>query len=238
MIGIIGAMQVEVEQLLAQMKETNKRTVSGVCYHQGLMAGVPCVVAQCGIGKVAAAVCAQTMLLLYKPQVVLCEGVAGGIGKDIRIGDVVIAAALVQHDMDTSAVGDPVGFISGLNQIQMKTSEPVSNVLVDCANKVYHGGVHRGVIATGDQFIADKERLCTLAKQFNAVACEMEGGAIAQVCCMAKVPFGVLRSISDNADDDAKIAYETFAASAAHKNTALLAAALPILNERVSQVAD
>ncbi|MCH3971175.1 MAG: 5'-methylthioadenosine/adenosylhomocysteine nucleosidase [Oscillospiraceae bacterium] len=231
MIGIIGAMQVEIEQLLPKMKGITSHKISGVVYHHGRLAGVECVLAQCGIGKVAAAVCAQTMFLRYHPQAVLCEGVAGGIGKSIRIGDQVVASALVQHDMDTSAVGDPVGYISGLGQIEMNTSKEISDLLCRCAEKAHPGHVHRGVIATGDQFIADPARLKQLSQKFGAVSCEMEGGAIAQVCCMAGIPFAVLRSISDNADDDAKVAYTSFVKVAAHQNTEVLLAALPGLAE-------
>lgn len=229
MIGIIGAMAVEVEQLLKNMDENSEQTISGVCFHEGKMAGVPCVVAQCGIGKVAAAVCTQTMILRYHPQIILCEGVAGGIGKNIQIGDLVIATALVQHDMDTSALGDPVGYISALQTVQMPVPEKTVRFLAECAQRVYKGHVHTGVIATGDQFVADNKKLHQLENQYGAVACEMEGGSIAQVCCMAGVNYAVLRSISDNGDQDAAVDFPTFAAESAHKNTALLLAAIPKL---------
>lgn len=236
MIGIIGAMEVEVEQLLENMQETGSKAVSGICFHEGVMAGVKCVVAQCGIGKVAAAVCAQTMILLYHPQAVLCEGVAGGIGKDVHIGDLVVATSLVQHDMDSSALGDPVGFISALKEVHLPVPEKTVELLADCAQDVYDGHVCKGVIATGDQFIADNSKMNQLAKDFGAVACEMEGGSIAQVCCMAGINYAVLRSISDNGDDGAAVDFPTFAAESAHKNTALLLAAVPKLAKQLENV--
>ncbi|MBE6723520.1 MAG: 5'-methylthioadenosine/adenosylhomocysteine nucleosidase [Ruminococcaceae bacterium] len=235
MIGIIGAMEVEVEQLLGNMQETGSKAVSGVCFHEGTMAGVQCVVAQCGIGKVAAAVCTQTMILLYHPQVILCEGVAGGIGKDVHIGDLVVATSLVQHDMDSSALGDPVGFISALQKVQMPVPSQTVALIADCAQDVYEGHVCKGVIATGDQFIANNDKLHQLAADFGAVACEMEGGSIAQVCCMAGVDYAVLRSISDNGDNDAAVDFPTFAAESAHKNTALLLAVLPKLAQQLEK---
>ncbi|WOC31772.1 MULTISPECIES: 5'-methylthioadenosine/adenosylhomocysteine nucleosidase [Caproicibacterium] len=236
MIGIIGAMEVEVEQLLEHMQQTGSKTMSGICFHEGIMAGVECVVAQCGIGKVAAAVCTQTMIFLYQPQAVLFEGVAGGIGKDVHIGDLVVATSLVQHDMDTSALGDPVGYISALKEIFLPVPEKTVNLLADCAEAVYQGHVCKGVIATGDQFIADNAKMHQLAEDFGAVACEMEGGSMAQVCCMAGVNYAVLRSISDNGDDGAAVDFPTFAEESAHKNTALLLAALPKLAKQMENV--
>ena len=233
MIGIIGAMEVEVEQLLQEMEQTDTKTVSGICFHEGKMAGAGCVVAQCGIGKVAAAVCTQTMIMLYHPQVILCEGVAGGIGKDVHIGDLVVASSLVQHDMDSSALGDPVGFISALQMVQMPVPKHIAALIVQCAQKVYEGHVHQGVIATGDQFVADNDKLHELAHDFGAIACEMEGGSIAQVCCMAGIDYAVLRSISDNGDHDASVDFPTFAAESAHKNTALLLEVVPKLAEKL-----
>lgn len=123
MTGIIGAMSSEVEKLLEQMEEDKTEKISGITYHSGMLAGRQCVVAQCGIGKVAAAVCAQTMFLRYAPSELINVGVAGGIGSGVHIGDVVISSGLVQHDMDTTALGDKKGFISGLNLVVIPASK-------------------------------------------------------------------------------------------------------------------
>ena len=139
MIGIIGAMQVEVEDLFEKMQDCKTETISGTTFYCGQLSGVPCVVAQSGIGKVAAAVCAQTMILRYAPDVILCEGVAGGIGPNVHIGDLVIATALVQHDMDTSALGDPVGYISGLGMVQIPVPQALANAIATFARDVYDG---------------------------------------------------------------------------------------------------
>lgn len=229
MIGIIGAMQVEVEDLLAEMQDSRDETVSGIDFYSGTLSGVPCVVAQSGIGKVAAAVCAQTMLLRYQPKVLLCEGVAGGIGSEVHIGDLVVATALVQHDMDTTALGDPAGYISGLGKVELPVPAALVRCIAACAREFYDGHVCQGIIATGDQFIADNQKMHSIAGAFGAIACEMEGGAIAQACCMAGVAYAVLRTISDNGDDDASVDFPTFAAETAHKNTALLLKLLPQL---------
>lgn len=232
MIGIIGAMEVEVQDLLGLMPERKTETVSGIDYHRGTAAGADCVVARCGIGKVAAAVCAQTMILRYRPSALLNIGVAGGTGAGVRIGDVVISSALVQHDMDTTALGDAKGFLSGPNIIRI----PASPVLVDLAaseaGSVFPPEkIHTGVIATGDQFICDSERLGRIADEFGASACEMEGGSIAQVCYLNGVDFVVIRAISDNANERAATDFTTFASRSARELTELLKNLLPKIRE-------
>lgn len=223
MVGIIGAMAVEVEDLLALMEEEASETISGTVYHSGRIAGTDCVVAQCGIGKVAAAVCAQTMILKYRPASVVNVGVAGGIGKDIHIGDVVVSRGLVQHDMDTSALGDPKGFLSGPNLVEIPASGPLAETAVTCAGEIVgKERVHLGVIATGDQFIGDAGRLEEIARDFGACACEMEGGSIAQVCFLNRVPFVVIRAVSDNANEEAAVDFGAFAADSAKKSAALV----------------
>lgn len=229
MIGIIGAMAVEVENIIKEMPEARRESVSGITYYLGKIDGADCVVAQCGVGKVAAAVCAQTMILQYKPDVLINVGVAGGIGTNIHIGDIVISSGLVQHDMDTSALGDPKGLISGLNIVTIPACEDIVGKVAKTAKEIYENGVHVGVIATGDQFICDAERLGRLAQEFGAFACEMEGGSIAQVCYMNQVDFVVIRAISDNANEEASVDFGTFATESAHKTAELITRLVPVL---------
>ena len=230
MIGIIGAMAVEVEEILEQMEQEKAETFSGITYHTGRISGRECVVAQCGVGKVAAAVCAQTMILRYSPSALINVGVAGGIGKEIHIGDIVVSSTLVQHDMDTSALGDPKGYISGLGIVELPADAPLAAAVREAALSVYpEEKIHTGIIASGDQFISGAEKLNTIAEEFGASACEMEGGSIAQVCTMNKTGFVVIRSISDNANDSAAVDFTQFAAESAHLLTRLICAALPKL---------
>lgn len=230
MIGIIGAMAVEVENLVHEMEAAQTEQISGILYYSGKIAGVDCVVAQCGVGKVAAAVCAQTMILKYQPSALVNVGVAGGIGQDIHIGDIVISRGLVQHDMDTSALGDKKGMISGLNLVEIPACAKTVDLVAQTAKGIYGNGVHVGVIATGDQFISDGETMRKLATEFHASACEMEGGSIAQVCYMNQVDFVVIRAISDNADQDASVDFVTFARESAHKSAELIVRLLPALS--------
>lgn len=229
MIGIIGAMPVEVDKLIEAMEETSRETVSMVQFHQGVLAGVPVVVACCGAGKVCSAVCAQTMILKYAPRLIINLGVAGGIGPQVKIGDLVVATAVLQHDFDTSDLGEEKFLLPLLNKTSLEADERVSGLLVECAREVYPGGVHRGVVATGDQFIGSPERLRLISRETGALACEMEGGSIGHACALAGVPFAVVRAISDNADAHAVIDFPQFARESAQKSMTFLMKALPRL---------
>ena len=228
MVGIIGAMDMEVKDLLVHMEGKNEEEISGIKYYTGKINGIECAAAQCGIGKVAAAMCAQTMILKYHPKAVVNVGVAGGIGKDIHIGDIVVSDCAVQHDMDTSALGDPVGMISGINIVKIPASAKLVGLAVAKAKKVYKPeNVHTGTIATGDQFIGGAEKLKKIASVFGASACEMEGGSIAQVCYINKTDFVILRAISDNADEKAGVDFNDFAEKSAKETARLIMDMLP-----------
>lgn len=228
MVGIIGAMDIEVKDLLVHMESRKEEEISGIKYYTGKINGVECTAAQCGIGKVAAAMCAQTMILRYQTKAVVNVGVAGGIGKDIHIGDIVVSDCAVQHDMDTSAIGDPVGMISGINVIKIPASKRLIELAAEKAKKIYTPQkVHIGTIATGDQFISSAEKLKNLASCFGARACEMEGGSIAQVCYINKTDFVILRAISDNADEKANTDYNSFAEKSAKETARLIMDMLP-----------
>jgi len=123
MIGIIGAMQTEVELLISKIEGAEKSTVSGIDFYSGKMENKDVVVAKCGIGKVFAALCAQTMILKYGVELIINTGVGGAISDSLEIGDIAVSSAVVQHDMDTSAIGDPVGLISGINVIEIEADQ-------------------------------------------------------------------------------------------------------------------
>lgn len=170
------------------------------------------------------------MILRYSPDAVINVGVAGGIGKGIHIGDVVISRGLVQHDMDTTALGDKKGLISGLNLVTIPAAPKLTELAASVAESVYgRQKVHIGIIATGDQFIGDAERLNRIADEFGASACEMEGGSIAQVCCLNHTDFVVIRAISDNANEHAAVDFTQFAKESAHFAAKLIAGLVPKL---------
>lgn len=222
MLGIIGAMKIEVEALKQLMNDVEVKTISGISFCCGRLCGEEVVVAVSGVGKVNAAVCTQTMILEFKVGAIINVGVAGTLTSELSICDVAVAAAVVQHDMDTSPLGDPVGFISGPDVIYINADEQISDRLYKSAQKVGIRNVKKGVIASGDQFIGGGEKKKIIVDNFNAIAAEMEGAAIGHVCMLSGVPFGVLRAISDGADDDAMMSYEEFAVKAAENSIKII----------------
>lgn len=214
MIGIIGAMPVEVDKFKSQMLGVSTETISGTEFVCGTLWGHPAVVAVSGVGKVNATICAQAMIMRYEPRFIINSGVAGGLDSELNICDTVIATSVIQHDMDTSPLGDPIGFISGIGVVDIPADTELSEKLHQAALK---NGIHSilGKIVSGDQFINSREKKDFLKKTFAASACEMESAAIGHVCFKNEVPFAILRSISDNADDSSHLSYTEFVEIAA-----------------------
>ena len=219
LIGIIGAMDIEVNALIASMKSKKEKIIGSIKFVKGKLNGKNVVVARCGIGKVFAGICAQTMILEYSPTVVINTGVAGSLERGLNVLDAAVAKDVVQHDMDTSALGDPKGLISGINVVNIKTSDKLSYALKIAALRV-GCNVKEGTIASGDKFMSNAQEKANVNKEFGAIACEMEGAAIGQVCYVNNVPFGVLRTISDG--DGAEMDYMTFAPKAAEQSINIL----------------
>lgn len=221
MTGLIGAMRVEVDALKEKMENTVCEMVSGVEFCRGTLCGREVVVAQCGVGKVFAALCAQTMILRYGVDRIINTGVAGSLSPKLGVLDVAVATAVVQHDMDTSPLGDPVGLLSGINVVEIPANEALS-ARIEAAAREMGKTVVRGVIASGDQFIANAEKKAWITGQFGAVACEMEGAAIGHVCYVNDVDFAVLRTISDNASGEADMEFPEMARRAAEQAQAII----------------
>ena len=221
MIGIIAAMNVEMDALRAQMEHTETEVISGIRFVRGELDGKEIVTAVCGIGKVFAALCAQTMILHYQPTAIINTGVAGTLTDQLDIGSVAVSSAVVQHDMDTSPLGDPIGLISGINKVEIPADKLLCGHFSACA-KVMGIRTATGVIASGDQFVASAERKAFIAGHFKAIACEMEGAAVGQVCYVNHVPFCVLRAISDSADGASHMDYPAFVQMASEQSVRLL----------------
>lgn len=224
-IGILGAMSVEIEAILAAGEITGKAEHASMTFYNVTLKGVPCVVAQCGEGKVNSAACAQVMASLYDPRLILNIGVAGGTGPDVHIGDLVIAAHCVQYDFDCTPMGSPLAGINvpgtGGDVIEMPCDPALVEKLQAAAQGLY-GSAHVGPIATGDKFVADHAFGGWLYETFGALACEMEGGSTAHICLMNHIPCAVLRAISDGANDDSVVDFPAFAKETAYKAQQLL----------------
>ena len=219
-LGIIGAMEDEVKGLVARLENHSVEEISGIKFHTGTIFGKAVVIAKCGVGKVFAAICTTAMILRYSPSAVVNTGVAGGLDKSLKCTDTVIATALAQHDMDTSPLGDPVGLISGIDKIYFDTDERLRSILASSADEL---GIRHseGLIVTGDKFVAGGEQRDRILSVFPALACEMEGGAVAHAAYVHGVPFAVIRAISDGADSESVLDYPAFLKVAVKNSEAL-----------------
>jgi adenosylhomocysteine nucleosidase len=222
MIGIIGAMPVEIGLLVDMMGQCEEETISHIQFYKGSLCGTNAVVAVSGVGKVHAAICAQTMILKYAPEVIINTGVAGSLSTGLTAGDIVVATSLVQYDIDNTVVGDPAGCIPGIGIIHIPCDENLVRRFCALAEEENDYSCQAGTIATGDQFITDEKKAKWIHHTFGALACEQEGGSIAQVCYTNKVAFCVIRAISDSADSDSHIDYFQFKQLAAKRSAGLI----------------
>ena len=211
MIGIIGAMEEEVAHLkeAMQVEETVER--AAMTFVKGKLDGKDVVVVRSGIGKVNAGICAQILADLFEVDTLINTGVAGSLDAALDIGDIVISTDAVQHDMDVSALGDPVGQIPRMDTFAFPADERLVQ-LADQANEEANPDIHTftGRVVSGDQFVSDgavKERLVT---QFQAKCTEMEGAAIAQAAYLNKISCVIIRAISDKADNSSTMDYAAF----------------------------
>ncbi len=218
-LGIIGAMQIEIENLKPSINDVTFENISGVEFMKGTIDGVNVVAAVSGIGKVFAAVCTEIMILHFGVDHVINIGVAGSLVKDLKVLDVAVADSAVQHDMNTTAIGDPQGLISGINIINFeadkKLRDAVTEVLTDKGI-----AYQTGVIASGDLFVDTDRQRNTIRQRFDAIAADMEGASIAHVCYINNVPFTLIRSISDA--DGSAMDYNTFAGKAAEQSISIV----------------
>jgi len=213
MIGIIGAMNIEVDILKSRMKDAERISASGIEFVSGELFGRAAVVAKCGIGKVNAALCTEAMIMKFSPELIINTGIAGTLTKKLSLLDVAIAKSVVQHDFDITYFGHKKGYFPDLDITEFPADPAISRAIEGIV-KGMGVGCEYGVIASGDQFICDEAIKDEIVKEFSAIACEMEGAAIGHVCHRNKVPFAVIRAISDSADG-ANMDYETFSEKAA-----------------------
>jgi len=207
-IAIMGAMAEEIEPLLSQVSDIRKTEYAANTYYEANYRGKEVVIAYSKIGKVFASLTATILIEKFGCDRLLFSGVAGAIDPDLDIGDLVIADGLCQHDLDITAFGHPHGFVPE-GDICIPTDPYLRNVAKEVASKK---GIKlkEGIIATGDQFVANIEKKNWIAKIFDAHALEMEGASVAVVCNALNIPFFILRAISDSADMDAGFDFDKF----------------------------
>lgn len=199
MIGIICALKIEVEGLQALMENPEVTEKAGLKFISGKIFDKDVALLECGVGKVNAAVGTQIMIDLFKPDVVINSGIAGSLTKDLTVGDIVISTDCVEHDINCTALEEPRGQIwfTDEKRIDIPADPDVCAKLKECCQNL-GAHVRTGRIATGDMFITYVHQRETIAYEFGALCCEMEGGAVGHVCYMNKIPFAILRSISDD----------------------------------------
>lgn len=221
MLGIIGAMDVEINSIKERITGRTVTTIAGIEFVCGFIENVTICAAQCSPGKVNAALCTQAMIDHFDIDAVINVGVGCSLNDNVIIKNVVIATDVCEYDVDITALGEPLGFINGLNTIKIKTDPTLSEKLSRAAIN-FGERIHRGTIASGDTFIASTELKHRLASQFDAICGEMEGGAVGHVCAANGVAFAVLRCISDGGDENSQLDYPTFKKIAADISTAII----------------
>jgi adenosylhomocysteine nucleosidase len=225
--GIIGAMDEEIVLFLEAMEETKKTVKAGITYYQGKLESREVVLCKSGVGKVNAGVCTQILIDRFGVDQVIFTGVAGAVHPDLEIGDIVISTTCLQHDVDATALGFQPGEIPyakiwewqadpRLIELAMKSGEAIG----DDVNIV------KGKVLSGDQFIADRDKVRRLYERFDAYCTEMEGAAAAQVCTMNDVPFVIVRSMSDKADGSADVNFAEFTKLASRRSFEIVSSML------------
>jgi len=212
-IAIMGAMPEEVAPIVAKLDDLKETVYAANTYYEGSYNGQKVVVAYSKIGKVFATLTATMLIEKFGCDRLLFSGVAGAISDDLNIGDLIIADGLCQHDLDITAFGHPFGYVP-----EGEVCIPTDITLRDIAKEVAEGKgltLKEGIIATGDQFVANSERKEWIGDTFKASALEMEGASVAVVCSALDIPFFILRAISDSADMDASFNFDEFLESSA-----------------------
>lgn len=220
-IGIIGAMEEEIENIKPYIDIISTKNIVGLDFYMGKMGGNNVVLVRSGIGKVNAAVCSQVLIDLYAVDYIINVGVAGAINKDLKIGDVVIATDTMHHDMDTTYFGDDIGIIPRMEESAFKADNELIEIALKSSSDVLeNNNVVTGRIVSGDQFLCDIEKKNKIWSHFKASCVDMESAAIGQACYLNKIPFCIIRSISDNSDEDNQ--YENFFRDSAIKASNIL----------------
>ena len=222
MLGIIGAMDQEVAEIKNQMTEVQIERAAAMDFYKGKLRGKDVVVVRSGVGKVNAAVCTQILADRYGVDAVVNTGIAGSLRNEINIGDIVLATDAVQHDMDATCFDYPAGKIPQMDVYEFKADEKLAK---ECSREVIpEVGVFEGRVLSGDQFVSSREKKEWLVETFGGYCTEMEGAAIAQAAYLNNIPFLVIRSISDKADDSADMDYKTFEMKAVEHSVKLMIA--------------
>lgn len=209
-IGIIGAMKEEIDVFCEEMVVSSKLEKASMTFYEGVLLGHNVVMVVSGIGKVNAAICTQILVERFSIDCIINIGVAGGLHKNVRPGDMVVADSLFQHDVDVTAFGYKKGQVPRMDTIAFPCDENLVQKALSACKTIDNINTFKGPIASGDQFLGDAKIMEEVHNTFGAFACEMEGASIGQVCYLNQMPCVVIRSISDNAITGDHMDYDTF----------------------------
>ena len=230
-LGIIGAVEEEVETLLGLMEEKTETLRAGSRFIDGVLEGLPVTIVECGAGKVNAALCAQILCDCFGVTQLVNTGIAGSLCAELDIGDLVVSQDTMYHDVDAVAFGYPMGKVPGMDVTAFPADETLVGYAFGAAEAVNPGHTRIGRVASGDQFVASREAKERIVELTKALCTEMEGTAIAQTAYRNGIPFVILRAISDKADDSTTMDYPTFEKLAAHRCAAVTQALARALKE-------
>ena len=216
-LGIIGAMDLEVETLLGVMENKKSIEKARSTFYEGTLEGLDVAVVQCGVGKVNAALCAQILCDCFGVTHLVNTGIAGSLCAELDIGDLVVSSDAMYHDFDCVHFGYEFGKVPGMDTIAFPADKTMMELAFAAAEAVNPGHTKIGRVASGDQFVAEKALKERIIANTQGLCTEMEGAAIAQTAYRNGVPFVILRAISDKADDSAEMDYPTFERNAAHR---------------------
>ena len=216
-LGIIGAMAVEVELLKSNMENLSVEEKAGMQFYCGELNRMKVVVVQCGVGKVNASICTQILCDCYSVTHIVNTGVAGSLRTELDIGDLVVSRDAVHHDMDVTYLGYAVGQVPGMDVLAFPADEMLIKAAQEAAEAVNPGHCALGTVASGDQFVASKDKKEQILADINASCTEMEGASIAHTAWRNQIPFVIIRAISDKADNSAQMDYPVFEEMAARR---------------------
>ena len=225
MVGIIGAMEQEVSQIVTAMTDVTAVEMAGMIFNKGKFCGKEVIVVKSGIGKVNAAICTQILATYFHVDAVINTGIAGSLKNEINIGDIVLSTDALQHDMDATNFGYDAGVIPGMKvSTFVADGNLIAKAETACKKAKLPIEVFKGRVVSGDQFICDKAIKDRIATTFHGFCTEMEGAAIAQTAYLNRIPFLIIRVISDKADDRASMDYDVFEKKAIENSVKLLTA--------------
>ena len=216
-LGIIGAMELEVETLLGTMENKKSTVKAGSTFYEGTLEGLNVAVVQCGVGKVNAALCAQILCDCFGVTHLVNTGIAGSLCAELDIGDLVVSSDAMYHDFDCVHFGYEFGKVPGMDTVAFPADKTMMELAFTAAETVNPGHTKIGRVASGDQFVAEKALKEQIVATTHGLCTEMEGAAIAQTAYRNALPFVILRAISDKADDSAEMDYPTFERNAAYR---------------------